>query len=236
MSEIKNFRVGKMYVCGKDCCRICADHDFESNCITYINTFLKPGMVFLDIGAHTGLYSVNAADKVGEEGIIIAFEVEESSWTALNKNCQMYPQIQSHRKAVWDKKETCKLALTGHPGGNFIIMDTAQTNDFPIVEIDAISLDEFLPDDFKVNVVKLDIEGAEFMALKGMEKILQRSDHVLMLVEYASHHMTKFGYTPQELTEWLEAQGFVYWGGHGGQSAPPIVSGSIYNFFFEKKE
>ena len=197
---------GRMYACSANC-HACMDDQYEREDAEFAKRFIRPGGTVLDIGAHAGLYSVLANTLMNGRGEIHAFEMEDYSWEVLQKTASMYPAIKTHHHAVWSKNTKLAITLSSAPGLHYV-MPTGRA-DAPVQhEVEAIPLDSFFPADFKVDFVKLDIEGSELHALRGMEKILRRSAKVGMVIEFVKGHLARHGQTPGEVVVFLERLGF----------------------------
>lgn len=174
--------------------------------------FIHPGSRVLDVGAHAGLYSVFAAALVGSDGEIHAFEIEQHSYDTLERNAQKYPAIKAHHKAVWDTDTQISVMVSEeNPGMNWVSphnhAEQSAMNDIAHT-VPAVALDSYLPQDFTVDFVKLDVEGAEFHALRGMEQILRRSGQVGMVIEFVKEHLERQKSSPRDVVEFLESCGF----------------------------
>lgn len=135
---------------------------------------LRPGQIFYDIGANAGFFTLLGARLVGPVGKCIAFDPEPSNYQsiveliALNdlKQCQVVREAVSEREG----KEKFRLGWpgdsTGHLGG-------AGKGELE-VEVKVTTLDEAVKRFGVPSVIKMDIEGAEVMALKGAQKLLSK--------------------------------------------------------------
>jgi len=207
---VNNF-TGEMYGCSKQCA-VCMNPRYEIEDARFAAEFIHPGSKVLDIGAHAGLYSVFAAALVGNEGEVHAFEIEEHSFATLAKNARRYPVIRPHHKAVWDGDAQMSVMFSReNPGMHWVSLhdhaDQATMENIAHT-IPAVALDSYLPNDFMVDFVKLDVEGAELHALKGMEQILRRSQQTGMVIEFVKEHLKRQGNTSREVVEFLESCGF----------------------------
>ena len=142
-----------------------------------IKTRLKPGHVFVDIGANVGYFSLLAASIVGAEGHVYAFEPipENGDFINLSTVENEFNNITLFRNAVAEAKQT--ITFTG--GGadsNGRIINEHETNltSFPLPSIEAVTLDDTLPDLTRLDLIKMDIEGAEPRAFAGMQQLIQQ--------------------------------------------------------------
>ncbi len=206
---IENY-AGKMYACSRQC-DACLDAQYERKEAEFARQFIKPGGVVLDIGAHAGLYSALAHRLMNGQGAVHAFEMEDYSWKVLQKTAAMYPSVQLHHQAVWSQDTELAIVLSAAPGLHYVRpYDDLDDDSRSRVQhsVEAVSLDSFFPDDFTVDFVKLDIEGAELHALWGMEQILRRSGRIGMVIEFVRSHLERQGQSPRQVVVFLESLGF----------------------------
>ncbi len=142
--------------------------------------YVKPGMVVYDIGANAGFYTLLSAVLTDSTGKVFAFEPVPQNIFYIIKHLEINKITNSVvvEKAVSDKTSKLKFDLSSNPSmGHF--------SENGKIEVEAISLDEFtkqgnpLPD-----LIKMDIEGAEFAALKGAKEILNTKKPVIFLATH----------------------------------------------------
>lgn len=172
---------------------------------------IKKGMTVVDIGANWGWYTLIAAKLVGEKGKVYAFEPEPCNYDLLVKNIEIngYDNIIPVQKAVSNKVGTVKLFLTqDNPGGHtiYIYNHSLQRN---FVKVESITLDEFFRDrNDKIDVMKMDAEGAEFAILQGMREILERNKTIEIFTEFWPEALKNFGYPPERFLNEFMNHGF----------------------------
>ena len=171
---------------------------------------LKPGMVVLDIGANVGLYTALAAARVGEEGAVFAFEPEPKNHSLLQETIRLngFRNVHAHEVAVSDVPGTVKLYLSDENMGDHRIYgeDTGRE----AVEVPMVVLDDFLAScgSRKVDVVKMDIQGAEEKAIAGMERILAENAELSILTEFWPWGVRRCGGDPSRLLRKFRELGF----------------------------
>jgi FkbM family methyltransferase len=142
--------------------------------------------VFLDIGAYWGLYSFLFM-KTGIFDQIFAFEADAHNFAQLQTNLflnRSARQIKAFNKAVSAKDEMMYVwdSLT-HPDGNRAGVGMVHKEfHLPTSQVEAVTIDSFLPLKNANLVIKVDVEGHEQHALAGMEKTL-RENRVIMQIE-----------------------------------------------------
>ena len=180
-----------------------------------IRDFVRSGMVAYDIGANIGYISLSLAKAVGHEGKVIAFEALVPNYVRLAKNITlnaMEARINVHALAVADTTGT-KRFIGGPSWGTGKLEGSAGRASMPVsdyLDIECVSLDDFVFKDgnIKPDVVKMDIEGGEVLALPGMRRLLR--DHCPFLLieihgpqaaEVVWKELTGSGYTIQHIRE-----------------------------------
>lgn len=190
---------------------------------------VKRGMVVADIGAHVGYYSLLAAMRVGEDGKVFAFEPHPDNYSLLLKNIEVngYKNAIPIQKAVSNKSGTVQLHL--HPenkGGSRIC-------DFPLsrqhILVSAITLDDFFKDkDYQIDLIRMDIEGAEMWAVEGMDKIISENKNLTIIAEFFPRALRTFGVSPKHYVNKLVEHGFqLYEIDEEQEAIKPIDAASI---------
>lgn len=171
---------------------------------------IKYGIVICDIGAHIGYFSLLAAQCAGPKGKVYAFEPDPRNFAHLvhNINDNGFSEvIIPIDKAISNRTGDIVLYLDGlNPGGNSLFSRATSTLK-RIVQ--SVTLDEFLYDCKRIDVIKLDIEGGELLALAGMVRLLTRNRSVRMFVECNASMLHAAGTTVKELIDRLNALGFT---------------------------
>jgi FkbM family methyltransferase len=166
---------------------------------------LQPGMTFVDVGAHVGLYTLEAARKVGPTGRVYSFEPDPGNFELLSKNVKEngYTNVTLVNKAVSDADGTLTLYRSNFNTGDHRTYFVAKARKG--VEIGTVALDRFFANlHAKVDVVKIDIEGAEEKALKGMHHVLQ-TPGLKLFIECCPDFLRQAGTDPLALLKGLEA-------------------------------
>jgi FkbM family methyltransferase len=167
----------KMYLHPKDkgiCWALLLHGVYEEYETELVKKEVKKGMVVLDIGAHIGYYTLIAARLVGEEGKVFAFEPDPGNFALLKKNVEVngFKNVILIQKAVSNKSGEIALVCDDEQTASHHIMGTARGKT-KVVNVDMISLDEyFTGKSLTIDLIKMDIEGAEELALQGMRQLL----------------------------------------------------------------
>lgn len=181
---------------------------YEPFTVNLFKRAVKPGMVVLDIGAHLGYYSLLAARRVGPQGKVYAFECAAPNYRFLLHNIKLNKFskiIVPIPKAVADHAGVGPF----FPRGRDLSQSSLWSVDGSpsITEVECTTVDE-IPEKPRVHVIKMDIEGGEIYALRGMERTLSNTDKVIMFVECNPSALSCAGGSVDMLLEQLEGFGF----------------------------
>jgi FkbM family methyltransferase len=180
---------------------------------------LEPGDTFIDIGAHIGYYSLLAAQRVGPRGRVLAFEPAPDNYALLKRNVaqnRLTRIIHTENCALASQPGELTLHLSAHNNGDHRVYATDRADDKIFnnsrrrrqVRVPAISLDAFLPEKFPgiIDVIKMDVQGAEMSALQGMQRILEQNPDIVLFMEYWPHGLRQCGGDPARLLEMVTDQ------------------------------
>ena len=173
--------------------------------MSFLEHYLRPGDGFLDVGANIGAYTVMAAGIVGSEGHIDAFEPGGTALGRLRENVALnhLGQVRVHAVAVGAAPEIVKF-LKDQDVVNRI--QTAGDAEWPADEVMCVRLDDYVADRGYA-LGKMDIEGAEILALRGAEAMLARGNPPVWLLEL-NRNLHAYDCTEEEFCAWLRARDY----------------------------
>jgi len=157
---------------------------YEAELVALLRKVLVPGMTFVDVGAHIGYFSIIAAALVGEKGAVHSFEPDPDCFSRLVVNSSVYPWIKTHNSAVADR--TGEISFYRSPkqseSGWGAIFDADGKREELCVRV--CTLDNWVSKEGieKIDVLKIDVEGAECRVLEGARASIARM-RPLMWVE-----------------------------------------------------
>ena len=144
----------------------------------YLEATLRPGMVVIDGGANLGIYTLLASALVGEEGVVLAFEPGETSYRSLQENIALNGarNVRAFKRALAEAGGTSRLYHTR--GG--LVGYSLTTDEGPATvyeDVQTTTIDEALAEARidRVDLLKLDVEGSEELALRGAARLLDRA-------------------------------------------------------------
>jgi len=169
----------------------------------FLRARLAPGMTLLDIGANVGYFSVLGARAVGPSGTVIAIEPEPANyahlWEARAAN------VQPLRAAASSFTGPLPLSISGENCGDH--RSFLERPGERVVAVAGVRVDDVLEADARVDVVKIDIQGADHRAVIGMERLLARWQPVL-LVEFWPRGIDELGDRPVDVLSYYRSLGF----------------------------
>jgi FkbM family methyltransferase len=193
--------------------------DFERTEREFLKAYLRPGDVFVDVGANIGLFSLIAAPLVGPSGKVIAFEPTGRTYKRLLNNMRLnaFNNLSTFRLALSDHngQQPFFASKDGFDAWNSFAQPVAG-HSFEHEEVQCETWDRFaLKHDLLGNVtmMKLDVEGWEAHVLAGGKNALSREDAPVLQVEFTDAVAAAAGTSCRELYQVLEDLGyrmFVY--------------------------
>ena len=185
------------------------DRPYEPYTVELFKRAIKLGSRVLDIGAQFGHYSLLAARGAGPGGKVYAFEPAPANFKLLERNILVNgyaDRIEAIPKGVGETNTAATLYVyEGSDSHGMYRHPEARVKE--TVTFECVELDEFLAGQ-QIDVIKMDIEGNEPNALKGMTNTLSRNDHVVLFAELAPAFLRRAGVEPEKYVAQLEGLGF----------------------------
>lgn len=215
---------------------------YEGVDLSYIKTLIKEGDLLLDLGANKGFYTLFFSSLVGNTGKVIAIEGDPGN----------YKTYLQRVKYTWNLANVLPLNfILSKTNGDLVSMNKPSLFDDgtglslrltkrSINSSYTRKLDDLLNllGNEKIKMLKIDVEGAEFLVLSGATKTMERVD--FLLVEVSETGIKKFGTTVKELYTLLEQSGFdhAYTISQSEQGVPKLerVNGQVGNVLFSRRQ
>jgi FkbM family methyltransferase len=169
---------------------------------------LRPGMTTIDVGANIGSLTRQFCRQVGNNGRVYAFEPDPLTFRFLEFNTRSFKSKELIQSAVSDNHEPTLLHLNFTSGtGNSLLNKNHSTESVPVA---CISLDEFLKQRGNpvVDVIKIDVEGAELSVLRGMRQTAARLPGLKIIIEYCPANLNGAGVAPHAVFDELRSRRF----------------------------
>jgi FkbM family methyltransferase len=170
---------------------------------------ILPGMTVVDIGANQGLYTLLFSRLVGPSGRVLAFEPEPDMFVALSQNRLVNgaQNVDCFQLAVGAQSGAARLARSLFHAGDNRISTVNARKITQTVDIRIVTLDEMVGDR-TVDFVKMDVQGWEGEAFRGMESILEHNRHLQIHFEFWPYGLRNAGCDPFHLLASLRNKGF----------------------------
>jgi FkbM family methyltransferase len=164
--------------------------EYSQHEIKLASRFLKKNSYCLVLGGHIGSLVIPLAKLCAE---LTVFEANPHSFKLLNKNLLLNKiyNVQAHNKAVNHENKSIKFLISADNSGGSkrlpLIKASGYFYDNPKeIRVDGIVLDNFLKNK-SFDLIFVDIEGSEYFAFKGMQKIFKQSK--VLITEFVPHHL-----------------------------------------------
>jgi FkbM family methyltransferase len=222
----------------------------EMDLIEYV---VRPGDVGIDIGANYGVYSYMLSRAVGASGRVYAFEPIPSTVESfrLIASTLRLSNVEIVAKGCGDQAGPVSFSLPIQENGAIIagiVHMKGRADDrsgkerharyerTTEVTCDVVRLDDFLPDLEKVSFLKCDIEGADYYALRGARRTIERN-HPLIVCEINPWFLEGFGLKVATLVGYLDDLGYDCYRYQGGRLIPtPVEKIEEDNWVFVHRE
>lgn len=172
----------------------------------FIQAYLRPGDGFLDIGANVGVYTILAASCIGKNGSVDAFEPMEATARRIEEQISLndLANIEVHRLAVGNQNQIVEFGYADTSA----TMHMQRENESKVggLQVQGIRLDDFKPGK-RYAMGKMDIEGAEPLALQGALNKLHQANPPVWLLELAGYSQF-YGMDSDVVIRFLESTGF----------------------------
>ncbi len=172
-------------------------------------TGLRPGMAFIDIGANAGVFSMVAGQRVGEDGLVIAFEPSAAAFRKLIENAAAngLRNFAPFMAAVGTSTGIKRLKTDEHHTGAAYLDQDGNTQ---VVQLDGSMLAGLLAKligDRRI-MIKIDVEGAEFDVIQSIGELLGSHSAETVIVEMNGGQLSRFGATPKAIYDAMQEKGY----------------------------
>lgn len=186
------------------------DYGYEPMALGALLFLIRPEDIVWDIGASVGLYSVHLGARAAK---VVAFEPDPATYARLKENVnlnRLEAKIDCHQLALGEKSGELELATDGLNGYAPVLAMGRLGRHEQRVKITVRTIDELAGEGFRApSVIKIDIEGAELLALKGSENLLGSGQRPRVLfIEVHPKFLPNFGGTEEEVRELLRRKNY----------------------------
>ncbi|WP_375547534.1 FkbM family methyltransferase [Oceanicaulis alexandrii] len=224
--------------------KIITTGSFEPEDIRYLKNTLEPGDTFLDIGANVGLFSLPAAKAVGPSGHVFAFEPIKRNALMLQLSAELngLANIISlvEHPASNESGLSVEIEIPGGDG-SYAYMKGSDAN-LGKKRISTVTIDEILKNSVasKIRAMKIDIEGAELLALEGAHELLsdfERSPDIVM-AELIPEYLSRFGHNLHDVESFFKKYNYEanFLSGNTLRPITNLLESKSRNIIFKKNK
>ncbi|HEY0725004.1 MAG TPA: FkbM family methyltransferase [Pyrinomonadaceae bacterium] len=205
--------------------------EYERDELDFVRRTIKTGQTVIDVGANIGVFTITMASLVGPTGKVYAFEPLETETTLIAQSLAennfgdrvvVVPAAVSNEQG---KGQLVRAAQTINAGGAYL---TDREQEVPAGHetnaVELITLDTH-PLLHPVSFIKIDIEGAEPLALQGARTILMQDRPVILSELHPAQLMKVSGYRPAEFIAEMENLGYQCHDLHESELRPYVDEG-----------
>lgn len=195
-----------MYLDPTDALELRTNKKFERFETELVKKEIKKGDVVIDIGANIGYYTLVFSQIVGTDGRVYAFEPDPNNFALLKKNIEInnLKNVVLIQKAVSDVSKPLSLYLCDYNHAQHRIYPSPRCNEKIMVE--STTIDEYFSEsEFynRINFVKIDVEGAEYDVIEGMQKTLKSNPELKILCEFSPKQIREHRLKPEDILNQL---------------------------------
>ncbi len=175
--------------------------------IELLKKHISHGDTVLDIGANIGYYASLLSQLVGEKGKVHCFEPDKQNFEHLQKTVSGLKNTRINNTAVGPRTETLKIYTSKNLNVDHRTYKPEEYDQE--IEIQAVSIDDYLGNTTTIDFIKMDIQGFEMQAIQGMQKTLENNPSLKLISEFWPYGLKKAGSSVTEYFTFLTAKGFT---------------------------
>ncbi len=179
-----------------------------------VQSLLGVGDTFLDVGANIGYFTVLAADRVGPDGQVFAFEPDRDNFALLCSSCNingLAERVEAVQGALADTDGEAQLYLSRDNFGDHQIYAGVERRESYSIRL-INGTDYLAPRLRRLRLVKVDTQGSEFLVFRGLMPLLSGlPEPADLLVELTPFSLREAGSSGRELVQLLAELGQPFW-------------------------
>lgn len=186
----------------------------------FMKSYLKPGMTFVDVGANIGSHTIHGSRLVGREGKVFSIEADRNTFDLLQSNIRGNGVANAtlFNQCVCDKQGEVLFNVDLNSARSSLVRKGSSQ-----ILLSANRLDDLLPRGIQVDLLKLDVEGAEYLVLSGATQIFQRTPPRVVVFEATSNQ--------KEIQEFLSSHGYRLYKFHRSNCSLIEVAWPVFNTY-----
>lgn len=196
---------------------------WEPHIVNILTSYVKPTDTIVECGAHVGYYTVLLGSIVKNRGHVYSYDANSDVFQLANlalkmngldnsvtlknlcihKNSGEYEYLCAKSNKYAGKQVNTGISHLFFEKTFFTIDD----HNYEKRKVQAVSLDEDLSDVQQIDWLRMDIEGAEILAIQGAKRLIENSPNLKIVTEWDTSMLGNYG-KPEELVDYLFSQGF----------------------------
>jgi len=195
------------------------------NELAMLKSLIRDGDNIIDVGAHIGTFSIPFARFNKERGKIYSFEADPDNYNLLrqniSENCLENVIIPTHAIVSDSKQKFAMLKPCDDNSGSYCFLPDSNQSDIYRSDLNVINIDEWYEHsetEARIDIIKIDVEGAEMAVLRSCERIIRRY-LPLMYIEINREALHRFNCNFDEIEELLNSFGFHYFKNIGARNS-----------------
>lgn len=177
-----------------------------------IRRLLSKGMTAIDVGANVGALTLVCARAVGPTGKVHAFEPEPLFAGLLHEALDLNgtPWVHVHRQAVGRENGRATFHVSPVGGHSSIYpLPSSEAGQQTDIQVEVGRLDDIFASGSRINLVKMDVEGAELDVLGGMHRLIVENPDLAIVAEYGRSHLRQQGIDPAAWADHFTSLGYA---------------------------
>jgi FkbM family methyltransferase len=171
-----------------------------------LRKILFPGAVVVDVGANIGIYSEFLSRCVGPTGLVHSFEPAPDNFKRLAAATRDLSNVRLTQAAVGERSGECKLYISDKLNVDHRAYET-NGDSRRALSTEMVALDDYFKPGQQVDLIKMDIQGYEFHALRGAQRVLEENCEIKLLLEFWPAGLDQAGVKWEGLVEMLQGLG-----------------------------
>jgi len=175
----------------------------------------KPNQNWIELGANVGYYTIMIGNIMRNNGgKLYAFEASPKLYNTVHDSI-LLNNLQSivalYNNAVWntDGEKIALKEFDKQMGGSHVVQDESIRADVKSIYVNTVTLDTVLTDHYSIDVLKMDIEGAECAVVHGAQSILEKSSNLSIIMEWNIAMQSQISFAdPNDCLSYLSSFGF----------------------------
>lgn len=188
--------------------------ELEEGTRVLLENIVQPGTVFIDAGANIGLHTLAAARAMRGVGKVVAFEPFRETRALLSESVYINGfshLVEIHEAAVASQSGVKALHL-GRTSGHHSLypLESGQESDQKSVQVALVTLSEVVSPHERVDLIKIDVEGAELDVLDSARPWIEANPEIALIVEFGPSHLVRTGCKVADWFAAFSALGLTY--------------------------